>query len=360
MERLKDWKAMVEPFDEQARAQAKEKWDAIAKPLDGLGQLETMVTLLAGMQKTTDVRIDPATLYIFCADNGVIEEGISQSGAEVTAAVAKSMAGHNSSVCKMADLAHVETVPVDIGMLSDISVPGLTVRKTARGTKNFLREPAMTEEEVLSALQCGWDLAKESADAKKKLLLTGEMGIGNTTTAAALAAALLALPAESVCGRGAGLSDAKLERKKYVVTYGLTRYRYGKVPVTTSGEAFSLLCNLGGLDIAGMCGLFIGGACHGVPVVIDGAISAIAALLAKRIVPGCERYMLASHIGREPMMHYLLREIGVTPVIAADLALGEGTGAVMLVPLLQMALAVYHTDTVFSELSMEPYRRYDV
>lgn len=228
----------------------------------------------------------------------------------------------------------------------------------------------MTRDETLQAIQLGYDLAAEAAGRGVRLLVGGEMGIGNTTTGAALAAVLLDLPVDKVCGRGAGLGDDALRHKREVIEQGIDRYglREGSVrtgdegpgdegPVWTRDEVLRVLSRLGGLDIAALCGLFIGGACHRIPVIIDGMPSAVAALTASMLIPGVSRYMLASHAGKEPAMDYLLEALGLEPVLDADMALGEGTGAVMLVPILEMTLAVYRDAAQFSELGMQPYRR---
>ena len=359
MEQLTIWKNEICLPDAAAAAAAGERWDSIAKPLDGLGELERIIVKIAAMQGTPDVEISPSALYIFCADNGIIREGVSQSDASVTAAVARSMAKGRSAVCLMAKTAGVEVCPVDIGILEEISEPGLRNCRVRRGTEDFLEAPAMSREEALEAVRCGVRLAGEAYDRGIRLLMAGEMGIGNTTTSAALAAALQALSPDDVCGRGAGLCDESLKRKREVIRRGTERWGFGRSPVKEPEEALRALACLGGLDIAGICGLFIGGAIHRIPVVIDGLICAAAALAAERLVPGTKAYMLASHAGRGRAVPLILEELGLAPVIHADLALGEGTGAVLLKPLLDMALAVYRGETHFSELSMEPYRRYD-
>jgi len=362
------WNEQIEAPDASAASEAQRRWDAVAKPIDGLGRLEKLVTKIAGIQKSADVSIDPAALIILCADNGIVEEGVSQSGQEVTAAVARSMAAGNSSACRMAREAGVDVLPVDIGVAGDLSdVPeftwkkkaGLLRRRIRSGTGNFLKESALTPEEAFSAIETGTQLAKECAAAGSRILFTGEMGIGNTTTSAALTAALLNERAENVCGRGAGLDDAGMQRKCEVVSAGLKKYGYGRVPLTDPEEVFRALCSFGGLDIAGLAGVFIGGAMSRLPVVIDGVISAVAALIAARLVPACRAYQLASHAGRERSCMLLTEALELTPVISADLALGEGTGALLLKPLLEMALAVYRSETGFGNLAMEPYERYD-
>ena len=364
MERLKIWKEGVAPWDRNAADEARARWDSIAKPLDGLGTLEKIIADIAGMQASADVDLSPAALYVFCADNGIVNEGVAQTDSSVTAAVARSIAKGRSTVCLMAGRAGTEVCPVDVGMLEDAD--GVRNCKVRRGTRDFLKEPAMSADETLQAMQCGYDLAAEAAGRGVHLLAAGEMGIGNTTTAAALSSVLLDLPADTVCGRGAGLDDAGLIRKRQVIAQGIRRHGFGRDADglrdarqdMTGNEVFRALSCLGGLDIAALCGLFIGAACHRLPVIIDGAITAAAALAAAKLIPGVSRFMVASHVGKEPAMPYLLEALGKSPVISAGLALGEGTGAVMLIPLLEMAACVYRDGIRFSGLDMEPYRRY--
>lgn len=389
------WNGQIGEPDKAAEKRAQERWDAVAKPLDGLGRFERIIKRIAGMTGDDKICLSPAALIIMCADNGIIEEGVSQSGAEVTAAVAKSMAQGRSSACRMAAAAGVDVIPVDIGIKEAMEESGrepsgetagreqtqealagtepseeagggrrersfgnLLGRRIRNGTRNFLKEPALTAEETLAAIRTGIDLAKDCRGRGYRILLTGEMGIGNTTTSAALTAALLGCRGAEVCGRGAGLDDAGLARKTEVVEKGLLRYGYGTESVTDAREVFRALCSFGGLDIAGLAGVFIGGAMSRIPVVIDGVISAAAALIARRLVPACAAYQLASHAGREKACRLLEASMGLEPLIDADLALGEGTGAVLLMPLLNTVLPVYRSETDFSKLRMEPYVRY--
>lgn len=201
-----------------------------------------------------------------CADNGIVAEGVSQSGQEVTAVVAGFMGQQASSVGKMARRAGVDVIPVDIGINTKETLPGVRDCKVMQGTRDFLQEPAMTEEEALQALSVGIDLVRECKDKGYQLIGTGEMGIGNTTTSSMLVAALTGRTAEEVTGRGAGLNDAGLLRKQQVIAQALEKYE----KEIRSAHALSMLAAFGGLDIAGMAGVCIGGALYHVPVVLDG------------------------------------------------------------------------------------------
>ncbi len=327
-------------------------WDRIAKPLDGLGRFETLTARIGAILGTDQIDISKKAVVIMCADNGIVEEGISQSGQEVTAAVAGQMAKGFSSVGRMAALIGADTIPVDIGMREERPIQGVLDRKVSRGTANFRKGPAMTEDEALRAVFTGIEMAADCKRRGYRILATGEMGIGNTTTSSAVAAALLGCDADAVTGRGAGLSDEKLFRKKQIIREAIERYRL------CEAEPFRVLESVGGFDIAGLAGLCVGGGIFHIPVVLDGVISMTAALLAQRLVPGTAAYLIPSHRGKEPAAEKLAEALHMEPVIDAGMALGEGTGAVMMLSLLDLALSVYQGGHSFSEIQVEQYERY--
>lgn len=327
-------------------------WDSIAKPLDGMGRFEAVTAQIGAILGTDEIDISQKAVIIMCADNGIVEEGISQSGQEVTAAVAAQMGKGASSVGKMAKAIGADTIPVDIGMNGKEQMAGVLDRKVRCGTRNFRREPAMTREETVRAIFTGIEIVEECKRKGYQILAAGEMGIGNTTTSSAVAAALLRCGTDAVTGRGAGLCDEKLHRKKQVITEAVNRYQlYEAKPLT-------VLETVGGLDIAGLVGVCIGGGVFHIPVVLDGVISMAAALLSERMVQGTIKYLIPSHKGREPAAEKLGEELGLVPVIDAGMALGEGTGAVMMLSLLEMALCVYRKRTLFSDIRVEQYERY--
>ena len=303
---------------------------------------------------SSSLSIEKKVILTMCADNGVVAEGVSQSGQEVTAVVAGFMGQQASSVGKMARRAGVDVIPVDIGINTKETLPGVRDCKVMQGTRDFLQEPAMTEEEALQALSVGIDLVRECKDKGYQLIGTGEMGIGNTTTSSMLVAALTGRTAEEVTGRGAGLNDAGLLRKQQVIAQALEKYE----KEIRSAHALSMLAAFGGLDIAGMAGVCIGGALYHVPVVLDGLISSVAALVAERIVPGVREFVLPSHLSKEPAAKWIAEELNLHPVIDAGLGLGEGTGAVMLFSLLDLALALYEDQTTFDTMEIAQYERY--
>lgn len=343
---FKQWQTSLRQPDEAARAAAQRRWDTIAKPLGSLGALEKLIMDIAALTGDAHVDISRRAVVVCCADNGVVAEGVTQTGQEVTARMAEEMAKMHSSVCQMARVAHAEVIPVDLGMVR--RVEGVLDRHVMDGTADMARRSAMTRAQALQAVQVGVELVKELQDQGYRLLVSGEMGIGNTTTASALVAALLNLPAETVTGRGAGLSDAGLHRKVWAIERAIAVNR------PDPGDPLDVLSKLGGLDICGMAGLFIGGAIHGMPVIIDGFISAVAALIAEKLCPGARISMISSHCSQEPGAKRVLSILNKYPIIFANMRLGEGTGGVCLLPLLDMALAVYEGVT-FDEVGMDAY-----
>ncbi len=339
------------PPDAAAFAAAQERWDSIAKPLGSFGLLETMISKIAAVQGTPDVAIDRRTAVIFCADHGIVEEGVTQCGSDVTAICAAEIAAGKSNVNAVAASCRADTIAVNIGIASPVESPALLDRKIADGTANFTKFPAMTAEQVQQAVCTGMDLVRDLRASGTQIVLSGEMGIGNTTAAAAIASVLLQLPPETVTGKGSGLSTEGLHRKIETVRRGIALHK------PDAARPMHLLQTLGGLEIAGMTGLFLGGAYYRIPVVIDGVIAAAAAAIACQMQPLCAEYLLASHCSQEPAAKGLLDLMHLQPVIHAGLRLGEGTGALLLLPLLDGALALYRNAHHFDDVRIERYTK---
>ena len=333
--------------------EARKRWDGVAKPLDGLGVFEDMITGIAALTGDPNVDISKRAVVVMCADNGVVSEGVTQTDAGVTGIMAEKIALGESSVCVMAREAGCDVFAVDIGMNEKRSaVRDLSIR---RGTGNIAREAAMSRDEAVRAIDTGKELAGELKGKGYRLIMTGEMGIGNTTVSAALASILLSVDPGITVGRGAGLSDKGLERKKEVVRCAVNAFIKGGFD---PNDPIELLSRLGGLDVAGMAGLFLGGHEYRVPVVIDGFISSVAALIAYLIDRSCKDAMIASHVSDEPAAGMVIDRLGLRAPINAGMKLGEGTGAVMMGPLLDMALSVYNSSLTFSKASVGKYEHY--
>lgn len=340
----------ITPLDEKAMSAARRRWDSIAKPLHSLGLLEDAVVKIAGMTGSARIELQKRGVIVMCGDNGVVEEGVTQTDSSVTAIVTENMCTGQTSVCKMAKAAGAQVFPVDIGVSRPVEGEGLIQAKVMAGTHNMTQGPAMTRAQAVQAVETGIRLAKECGADGYRILATGEMGIGNTTTSAAVASVLLQRPVEEMTGRGAGLSDQGLQRKKDAIRRAIALNH------PDPSDPLDVLAKVGGLDLAGLCGVFLGGAACHIPVLIDGFISGVAALAAAKLCPDAAGYMLASHVSKEPAAHLVLEELGLSPFLTANMCLGEGTGAVAALPILDMALAVYEGMSTFEDIAVEAYQ----
>ena len=336
----------ADELDQRAMEESRKRWDSIAKPLHSLGKLEDMVIQIAGITGDPIMHLEKKGLIIMCADNGVVEEGIAQTGQEVTAIVTNNFLTEAATASVMCKKVGADIFPVDIGVAVDTNAIN---HKIAYGTKNFAKEPAMTREETEKAIQVGISMAKELKDKGYGILATGEMGIGNTTTSSAVASVLLNQPVEKMTGKGSGLTSEGVERKIHTIQNAIQKHQ------PDPEDAIDVLSKVGGFDIAGITGVFLGGAlCH-VPVVIDGFISAVGALCAERICPGTRSYMIASHVSKEPAAPMILNSLGKEAPLHCDMCLGEGTGAIALYPILDLACEIYGKMSTFTDIKVEQY-----
>ena len=347
---LEETLAAIVPADRAAMDAAWQRWDSIAKPLRSLGLLEEAVVRIAGMTGTPAVKLGKRAVIAMCADNGVVAQGVTQTGQEVTAIVTENMSTGDTSVCRMAAAAGAEVIPVDIGVARAVAGERIRQYNVRRGTADMTQGPAMTREEAVQAVETGIELVRELKDKGYGLIGTGEMGIGNTTTSSALASVFLNRPPEQVTGRGAGLSSAGLERKIKAIETAI------QVNKPNPADPLDVLSKVGGLDLAGLCGVFLGGAACRIPVLVDGFISSAAALTAARLCPNAVDYMLGSHASNEPAGRMVLEDLGLKPFLYANMCLGEGTGAAAVMPLLDMALAVYDGMATFADEQIGAYQ----
>ncbi|WP_373213909.1 nicotinate-nucleotide--dimethylbenzimidazole phosphoribosyltransferase [Ruminococcus sp. 5_1_39BFAA] len=339
--------SQVKPLDEEKMKIAKKRWDNIAKPLHSLGKMEDIITQIVGITGQEKADISKKVLVAMCADNGVVEEGVTQTGQEVTAIVADNFVNETTTACVMCHQCGVDIMPVDVGMVTDT-----TARrdfKVAYGTKNMTKGPAMTREEAVKAIEAGINVVKELKEKGYQMLATGEMGIGNTTTSSAVASVLLKQPVEAMTGRGAGLTSEGLVRKINAIKKAI------ELNQPDPQDAIDVLAKVGGFDIGGMAGVFLGGAAFGMPVLMDGFISCVSALIAKMICPMAGDYMIASHVSKEPAAHLILEHMGKDPVLHADMCLGEGTGAIALCPFIDMGATLYNTLSTFEDINVDQY-----
>ena len=352
--------------DQEAMRAAKSRWNSIAKPLHSLGRLEDAVVQIAGIQQTSEIDVADKAVVVLCGDHGVVREGVSQTGSEVTRIVAENIAAGQSCVSLMACRAGAQVYVLDLGMDCEVFpqknlVPGEVVdRKVRRGTGNIAVERALTQEECMHAIWAGIGAAQELADRGIKVVGLGEMGIGNTTPSSVIASICYDLLPEVAAGKGAGLSAEGLERKTEVIAQA--RQRYWEEAAAAAGDAYfaarvaiELLSQVGGAEIAGMTGVCIGAAASGVTIVLDGFISDIAAAVAVLMQSRCREYMIASHLSSEPAATVVLNMLKMNALIDADMHPGEGCGAAAAMPLLDMAADVYRKMKTFPEIGVKAY-----
>ncbi|MEI7884064.1 MAG: nicotinate-nucleotide--dimethylbenzimidazole phosphoribosyltransferase [Clostridia bacterium] len=347
--KLEEALASIGELDKVAEAAAWKRLDSIAKPLRSLGKLEELIAKSAGIFGSLYLDFSKKAVVVMCADNGVVEEGVTQAPQEVTAIVTENFAKGATSLCAMCRVAGVDVIPIDIGVARDVS-PRVRNCKIRYGTANMRKTAAMSRAEAIQAIEVGINLVGELRQKGYTLIGTGEMGIGNTTSSSALAAVLLMQPVEVVTGRGAGLSSTALEKKIQVIKDALELHKPSKADV------LSALAKVGGLDIAGLAGVFIGGAVYRIPVLIDGFISGVAALVAVNLEPKVQQFIFPSHVSKEPAGKLVLDALGLEPYYNCNMCLGEGTGTVLAMQLFECALAVYREMSTFTEIAITEYQ----
>ncbi len=327
--------AAIRPLDAEAMAAARHRQDQLTKPRGSLGRLELLSVQLAGIQRRALPTVGRPLIVVAAGDHGITEEGVSAYPSEVTGQMLANFLSGGAAINVLAAAAGASLLVLDAGSRAALNEqPGLRVRRVRAGTRNFAREPAMTQDEALAAIAFGLQVASEEAGAGVDLLAVGEMGIGNTTSASALVAALTGRRPEEVTGRGTGIDDAAWANKCRVISAALDLHR------PTVDDGLDALASVGGFEIAALAGLIIGGARAGIPVLLDGFICGAAALVADRIAPGVRPYLIAGHRSVEPGHRIMLDTLGLDPLLTLDLRLGEGSGAALAIPLVRAAARV--------------------
>jgi nicotinate-nucleotide--dimethylbenzimidazole phosphoribosyltransferase len=322
--------------------------NALTKPQGSLGTLERLAIKLAALQATERPRADTAPIVLFAGDHGVTAQGISAYPAAVTVEMLRNFARGGAAICVLARELGVPLEVVDAGTLADAEIPGVFVDKPARGTRDFSVEPAMTTEETLFALATGRRAIERARGLGPDIIILGEMGIGNTTSAAAIAAALLARPPHELVGAGTGLDADGVARKAGVIASALALHGLAGPAV----RPFDALVRVGGFEIAALTGAIIAAAQAGLPVLIDGFIVSVAALLALRLNPSCAAWLLYSHRSLEQGHRLVLEALGGEPILDFKLRLGEGSGAAVALPMLRLACALHAQMATFEEASV--------
>ena len=317
-------------LDEAAARSAAEHHDRLTKPRGSLGRVEEIGVRLAGIACTSPPPLPtPAAVAVFAGDHGVLAEGVTPWPQDVTAQMVQNFLAGGAAINVLARQAGARVIVVDVGVATELeTAPGLERRKVRAGTGNLAHEPAMTIDEARRALDAGTDVAARLVAEGAACLVTGDMGIGNTTPSAALVAAFTERPAAEVTGRGTGIDDPTLARKVAAIEAGLAR-------TPLRNDPLAVLASLGGLEIAALAGFVVGGAAARVPVVVDGVIAGAALLTAAQLVPGVVPFCFAGHRSTEPAATVVLDVLGIDPVLDLGLRLGEGTGACLALPVLE-------------------------
>ena len=333
--------------DGAAAAGARRHLDTLTKPPGSLGRLEELAVRLAALTGRAP-RVTAPVIFTFAADHGVVGEGVSAYPQSVTAQMVENFLRGGAAVNVLARQAGARVVVADFGVATPIGAPaGLVMRRLGAGTANLARGAAMTHAQAVEAVDAGAGLAEEAIAAGADLLGTGEMGIGNTTAASAITAAITGAPVEAVTGRGTGVDDAGHRRKVAVVERAL------RVNAPDPADGLDVLARLGGFEIAGLVGVILAGAAHRVPVALDGFIAGAAALVAVTLASQARHALFASHRSAEPGHAVALRHLGLEPYLALDMRLGEGTGAALFIPLARAAAAIYGEMATFKSAGVD-------
>jgi nicotinate-nucleotide--dimethylbenzimidazole phosphoribosyltransferase len=335
----------IAPPDPQAAQAAARRLDNLTKPRGSLGYLEELIQRYAAIRRDPQARGGPATILVFVADHGVGAEGVSAYPVEVTAQMLRNLATGGAAICALARHFGHRLRVIDTGVALDTraeSLPGVVYRRIGAGTRNFTREPAMERTDAVRALETGISCAQEAIAEGATLLGIGEMGIANSTAAAALLSAITGIEVERVAGRGTGLDENGWRHKVAVLRAALTLHR------AAFDDSVALLAALGGFEIAAMAGTCLGAAAEHVPCVVDGFIATAAAAVAQRIAPAVTDYLFFAHRSAEGGHQLALDYLGARPILDLDLRLGEGTGAALALAIIQAGLAAFHGMATFA------------
>lgn len=334
----------ISPLDETAMAEARRRQAQLAKPPGSLGRLEELSIQLAGISGKVHNSVKRQHLLVFAADNGVVEEGVSSAPKSVTLSQTINLTRGKTGAATLCRHFGCEITVCDVGVDAQIREEKVLNRKIAYGTQNIAKGPAMTRKQALQAIAIGAELASQT---QADVLGVGEMGIGNTTTSSAVLAVLLGVEVETVTGRGGGITDDSFRKKKEVIKTAIA------VNQPQREDVVDVLAKVGGFDIAAMCGAFLGAAATRRPVVIDGFISAVAALCACRLCPAAVGYFIPSHASYEIGYQLAMEAMHLQPIFLLDMRLGEGSGCPLAFQVLDAACAVLNEMATFDEAGID-------
>ncbi|MCX7746397.1 MAG: nicotinate-nucleotide--dimethylbenzimidazole phosphoribosyltransferase [Clostridia bacterium] len=336
----------IKSLDEAAMHEASQRLDSLIKPIGSLGRLEEIAIRLSGMTGKVKNEIKKKCVVVMCADNGVWEEGVSACPQDITAVQTINFLRGITGIAVLARHAGSEIKVIDIGVNKEMEYPGLIHKKIRMGTSNMSKGPAMSREEAIKAVEVGIEAVEELVKDGFGLIGTGEMGICNTSTSSAILMSFTGCSADFAVGKGAGLSEEGYENKKNTIKKAMD------INKPDANDPLDVLAKVGGLDIAGMAGCFLGAAYHRVPIVIDGFISAAAALVAFKLNPLAREFMIPSHCSEEPGYKYLMEELGLSPMLNLRMRLGEGTGCPLAFNIIEAAAKIINEMASFDDIKV--------
>jgi nicotinate-nucleotide--dimethylbenzimidazole phosphoribosyltransferase len=338
----------IVPPSELWLARARAHLDVLTKPVGSLGVLEDIAAQMVSIRQEDFARPLQKAVYAFAADHGITAEGVSAYPSDVTRQMVLNFLAQGAAINVLAKLHRVEMNVIDVGVDADFDrVQGLLDCKVRKGTRNMLREAAMNDAELAQALEVGFRLAIEAKAKGHSLLAVGEMGIGNTTAASAITTALTGQPVQLVTGKGTGLGNDALTHKREIIE-AVVQKHFGTFRDSSRPDPLHVLRCVGGLEIAAMAGMILGAARNGTAIVVDGFISTAAAAIAFAIEPRVRGYLFAGHQSEEPGHRVLLEYIGLRPILSLNMRLGEGTGAVLAMPIIESAICLYTEMATFT------------
>lgn len=344
---MTDWWMIINPLNEEAIRKASARQDQLVKPPHSLGKLEDISVRMAGITGRVFSPVERRRVLVFVSDNGICEEGVASAPQSVTRSQAVNMTKGLTGAAVLAKHFRTELDVMDVGIRSEYDCSGIRKLSIAHGTRNFAAEPAMTREECRLALKLGAEAALRADRDGMDIIGIGEMGIGNTTTSSAVLSALQGLPSSETVSRGGGIDDAAFRKKKRVIDEAIARHQ------PDPGDPLDVLSKVGGFDLAAMCGAFLGAAALRLPAVIDGFISAVAALCAYRLHPLSRDYLFASHASMEKGYRLAMAELGLSPMLELDMRLGEGSGCPPAFELIAAAETVIRDMATFEEAGID-------
>lgn len=351
MDKLSSTITNIRELDAQVMQKAQQRLDNLTKPQGSLGRLEALAKQIAGITARLDPRMEHKVIFTLAGDHGVSEEGVSAFPKEVTLQMVHNFLGGGAAINVLARHVGARVIVVDMGVAADIpssklQAPNLRVKKVAYGTKNFTKGPAMSRDEAIRSIEAGIEVFEEERARGIDIIGTGEMGIGNTAAASAIAAAFTGQPVEKLTGRGTGVGDKALENKIRVIKKALELNRPDKA------DALEVLSKVGGFEIGGLTGIILAAAAARVPVVIDGFIATAAALAAWHLEPKVKDHLIAAHCSLEPGHRLMLEHIGLKPLLDLDMRLGEGTGAALGISIAEAGVKILKEMATFQSASV--------